>query len=234
MMAGGKAAKMKQQPSYSPLTKPAGSTSLCAKVICKLHPRVYNVLWRDIEEGKRDSVSLSLLSVTIPSPITVQVLLALVYSYIPFAMFFVFFTWFVISETVFPLFGTVLLILISLACEAILKNIFREPRPPESAVESYGMPSSHCMTSYAILVWVLADAATGTLPPFSKLCWMAVYILLLAPVPWGRYVLGDHSAGQCIAGCAGGIVSGLVAYVLWRHLFFPSSPANPLAPRFPL
>jgi len=79
------------------------------------------------------------------------------------------------------------------------------------------------MTAYAIMVWIFCDTATGGLPIFSKLSWIGINILLLAPVPWGRYALGDHSPSQCVAGCVGGVFCGIVAFVLWHHLFFTTT-----------
>jgi len=128
-------------------------------------------------------------------------------------MFFVFLAWCIITEALFPLYATVFLLIISLTSEGILKNIFREPRPAESAVESYGMPSSHCMTSYAVMVWTLPYLANADVSPPIKVPSMILLALLLAPVPWARYALGDHSAKQCVAGCVGGIVCGLFVFV---------------------
>jgi len=186
--------------------------------VLKLNPRLFNVLAYDLEQSKPSAATTSILSVTIPKPITTQVLVALIYSYIPFVMFFGFFGWFIATESVVPLYGTILLIVTSLTSEGVLKNIFRQPRPFESAVESYGMPSSHCMTAYAILIWIIGDTATSAMSIPFKLAWICLILLLLVPIPWARYFLGDHSVSQCIAGCAGGIAFGLVASVLWFHV----------------
>jgi len=211
-------------PKYSPNEVPFSANSKqysasWSKAIFKLNPRLFNVLAYDLEESKPTAATTSILSVTIPSPVTPLVLVALIYSYIPFAMFFVFFAWFIATEQIVPLYGTILIIFTSLTSEGILKNIFRQSRPFESAVESYGMPSSHCMTAYAIFIWIVGDTTMSAMALASKVVWICLLLMFLGPIPWARYFLGDHSVSQCVAGCAGGIVFGSAGFLLWWHLF---------------
>jgi len=194
-------------------------TTSWAQAVFKLNPRLFNVLVQDLEESKPTAATTSVLSVTIPFPVTSEVVLALIYSYIPFAMFFGFFAWFIVTEKLVPLYGTILLLFTSLTSEGILKNIFRQPRPFESAVESYGMPSSHCMTSYAMLTWIIGDTTLSSISVPSKIAWIVLILILLAPVPWARYFLGDHSISQCVAGCAGGLICGFAGVLFWWYLF---------------
>lgn len=187
-----------------------------SSVVLKTPARFYNLTSQDVEAGEKDAIDKSFLSVTLRTPVTIWVSLAIFYSFVPIVAFLGLFVWLLVSEGLFPFYGTMLMITGSLISEFLLKNIVREPRPPESSVESYGMPSTHCINSLALMIWLVANMLT---PTQVNIIGAVVIIFLLAPVGWGRYYLGDHTLKQCAVGSAGGVVFGILAFILQTSVF---------------
>ena len=107
--------------------------------------------------------------------------------------------------------------------ERVLKRFFQEPRPAASASKSYGMPSGHSTNCYAWMVWVILEVVLHP-SRSSGLNWTCVIISLvvLAPVPYARVYVQDHTPKQVLAGCAVGTILGLFAVPL-RALLFPNA-----------
>lgn len=104
------------------------------------------------------------------------------------------------------------LILISFAINALLKNAFGLPRPPESLhlvhAEGFGLPSGHAQG--AIVLW-------GYLALLTKKRWLRILFgVLIAGIAVSRLYLGVHFPSDVLAGLAiGGI---------WLWIFFQSAP----------
>ncbi|KAJ1606949.1 transmembrane domain-containing protein, partial [Cryptosporidium canis] len=98
-----------------------------------------------------------LFSVSIHPVLTRKNALAIFYSFIPYIIGIVLFVWLLIGDSFIPAYALIMMLGSSASSEFFLKNIFKSPRPPNSACASYGMPSSHCVTSYSILMWLLLE-----------------------------------------------------------------------------
>lgn len=178
---------------------------------------------QDLETGlhgvQREATSY--LSVTLRPPSTALHVFSVMYSYIPFVVFGFCSLWAVVSWQFLPVYATILQCFGCIVNECYLKNLIREPRPYLSQVKSHGMPSSHCLVSYALLSWILLET---TFNLQAALTWKAVacseWLLLLAPVPWARMYVCDHSEKQCLMGCILGILCGIAAFVV--HVYFIS------------
>eukprot|EP00386_Alphamonas_edax_P005790 GDKI01018898.1.p1 GENE.GDKI01018898.1~~GDKI01018898.1.p1 ORF type:complete len:222 (-),score=35.56 GDKI01018898.1:312-977(-) len=180
----------------------------------------------DIESGAQlvDDKAFAFLSVTIRPPFTLSNILALTYSFLPYALFVVYFVWFVCTEHFFPFYAMILTVVGSTMCEVLFKNFFKERRPERSVVHSYGMPSSHCLSSFAVFVWILLEVCIAKLSIMWRLLYLLTNIALYAPVPWARWYLEDHSYKQCVAGCSGGVILGVAAFFI-RFQIIPAGMA---------
>ncbi|KAH7650238.1 5 transmembrane domain protein [Cryptosporidium bovis] len=160
-----------------------------------------------------------LFSVSIHPVFTRKNALAIFYSFIPYIIGLVLFAWLLIGDSFVPAYALIMMLTSSASSEFFLKNIFKSPRPPNSACASYGMPSSHCVTSYSILIWLLLENinALGLVSGFfSKLS----IIIITAPVPWARWYVEDHTIPQCIWGCVVGILFGIIAFIMRIRFFY--------------
>ncbi|KAH8738590.1 transmembrane domain protein [Cryptosporidium ryanae] len=160
-----------------------------------------------------------LFSVSIHPVFTRKNALAIFYSFIPYIIGLVLFAWLLIGDSFVPAYALIMMLTSSASSEFFLKNIFKSPRPPNSACASYGMPSSHCVTSYSILIWLLLENinALGLLSGFfSKLS----IIIITAPVPWARWYVEDHTIPQCICGCIVGVLFGIIAFIMRIRFFY--------------
>lgn len=176
----------------------------------------------DLETGEKDPGSVSFFSVTVRRPVTKVSSAALAYSYFPFALFLGFGFWFVCFSQMFPFLAAVIMAFSALVSEYILKRIVKQPRPLSSAVRSYGMPSSHCTVAYCLLVWILFEAFSSTIATIPTLAVCSVSAAALAPVPWARYYLDDHSMDQCVAGSCVGALLGCGCYAARSIVLYPS------------
>ncbi|OII75267.1 BCRT domain-containing protein [Cryptosporidium ubiquitum] len=126
-----------------------------------------------------------LFSVSIHPVLTRKNALAIFYSFIPYIIGLVLFVWLLIGDSFIPAYALIMMFASSASSEFFLKNIFKSPRPPNSACASYGMPSSHCVTSYSILMWLLLENINA-LGFVSGFLFKLSIILITAPVPWAR------------------------------------------------
>eukprot|EP00929_Paragymnodinium_shiwhaense_P074259 TRINITY_DN37991_c0_g1_i1.p2 TRINITY_DN37991_c0_g1~~TRINITY_DN37991_c0_g1_i1.p2 ORF type:complete len:223 (+),score=34.27 TRINITY_DN37991_c0_g1_i1:64-732(+) len=117
----------------------------------------------------------------------------------------------------------------------LLKMIFAQPRPIGSCMTSCGMPSGHSSASISLLVYILLDLASRWKhgERTAAVMWQSIVAaVVLAPVPWSRVQLRDHSLQQV---CAGSLLGALVAsgyFLAVRALVAPK--ARGLCERLPL
>ena len=60
-----------------------------------------------------------------------------------------------------PVFALSLLAFVVLANELLLKNLIRDPRPPESLATSYGLPSGHTLTALVTFAYFAAESVAA-------------------------------------------------------------------------
>ncbi|GAB9477728.1 hypothetical protein Gpo141_00014864 [Globisporangium polare] len=93
------------------------------------------------------------------------------------------------------------------------------PRPCGACVPSNGMPSGHAANSVGLCLWIILETFLGVGKRWHKRKQLAVVllsVLLLAPVPYSRMYLGDHTSLEVIVGSAIGAVLGLVYFLILR------------------
>ena len=118
----------------------------------------------------------------------------------------------------------VLLILETVINEVVLKPIARMDRPQGSCLYgmSYGMPSGHACTSIGLLTYLLLEMHWDRpdLTPATKIAATTALVLFLAPVPYSRIHLQDHTPAQAAAGAVVGaaIAAGwFLLMLLWAR-----------------
>lgn len=87
---------------------------------------------------------------------------------------------------------------------SLLKLIFRQNRPEGSCSNSCGMPSGHSFMAISTLTFILARFGSKR-PLLSLVC-----LITLAPVPWARVQLKDHSVSQVVVGSVLGFIWGFI------------------------
>lgn len=216
-----------------PKGKRSSKNTLLIKLARQLHsqilqsgqkclPRVFHVNELDLEAGQKESTAVSFLSVTFRHPFTWKNSLALTYSHIPVTLVPIFAIWSFILHCSFPIFAMCLMCLAVTVSEGLLKGILKQPRPPSSAVQSYGMPSTHSLTAFCLLFWACLEAATAVNLSYraSIAIWLVSFVVL-GPIPWARFHLEDHTADQCVAGSCAGALMGSTFFILRSVLVSP-------------
>jgi dolichyldiphosphatase len=89
------------------------------------------------------------------------------------------------------------------AVNKVLKNVFRQSRPPGAALSNYGMPSSHSqfIAYLAFSHFLLSKRSTAQRlvhPLFVLLAGLAAVMM------WSRVFLGFHSLSQTVVGAGAG------------------------------
>eukprot|EP01060_Flectonema_neradi_P012857 TRINITY_DN1963_c0_g2_i1.p1 TRINITY_DN1963_c0_g2~~TRINITY_DN1963_c0_g2_i1.p1 ORF type:complete len:227 (+),score=26.57 TRINITY_DN1963_c0_g2_i1:63-743(+) len=167
----------------------------------------------EVDLGRCEGVGLQpIIDITIPHSITLNEMIAVVYSLVPWGIALVA-VWFAVMKRT----STSVVILAYMAfviCvnEALVKRNFPQPRPGASCIDTPGMPSSHSLLAIGVLVWGLLEMGE------SKSLTMSAFFMLLmalAPVPHARVVLNDHSPKQALAGSLLGI-SAAITFVQVR------------------
>eukprot|EP00746_Dinoflagellata_sp_MGD_P143122 gnl/MRDRNA2_/MRDRNA2_75997_c0_seq2.p1 gnl/MRDRNA2_/MRDRNA2_75997_c0~~gnl/MRDRNA2_/MRDRNA2_75997_c0_seq2.p1 ORF type:complete len:146 (+),score=17.00 gnl/MRDRNA2_/MRDRNA2_75997_c0_seq2:278-715(+) len=109
--------------------------------------------------------------------------------------------------------------------ELILKNIFKQQRPPQSAAHSYGFPSGHVFNTYAVMFWIFLEKFIPGKGPAPIDWWvLGVICAVCLPVPWARYHNGDHSLQQVVCSkFLAGVVAilALAVFRVWHTLPMP-------------
>lgn len=177
---------------------------------------------REIErDGKIKPKGYHILQVTIRSNLSTIDLVALVWCFLPFIVPGAFLLWWISSPSMFPLYALSLSGICVVLNEGIMKNWFKQPRPPQSAANSYGFPSGHVLNAFTLMVWMFLETAIPA-DRMVPIHWKVVYssLFLFAPVPWARYHNGDHSLQQVVWSCFLGGALGLSAFI-FRRMWFP-------------
>merc|ERR1719326_918113 len=104
-----------------------------------------------------NSKTYAFMQVTIRHPLSLMDTVALIWCFLPFVVPFLFFMWWIYAQTFFPLYGLALATFCVVLNELVLKNLFQQPRPPESAAHSYGFPSGHVLNAYSLQTWLFLE-----------------------------------------------------------------------------
>jgi PAP2 superfamily len=101
--------------------------------------------------------------------------------------------------------------------EALLKPIFKQPRPDKCPNKSsYGMPSGHSAFCGSVLILVLLSNELN-------LFWKLLSMIANLPVPWARYHNYDHTLLQVTVGFVFGLIFGTFMYFIIQTLLITSS-----------
>jgi membrane-associated phospholipid phosphatase len=96
------------------------------------------------------------------------------------------------------------------------------PRPAGSCLVSNGLPSGHATNAIGLWIWIVLEALVGVgervrrWSPRRKAVVVFFATLVLTPVPYSRYFLGDHTALQVAVGAADGLVLGVAYFFFVR------------------
>jgi membrane-associated phospholipid phosphatase len=88
-----------------------------------------------------------------------------------------------------------------------LKSIIKEPRPPQSSKEGYGMPSSHTQAFFFFFA-VISMNATRFLPIRESWILSICFLVYCLMATYWRVVTGVHTAAQTVVGAAVGLSFG--------------------------
>jgi PAP2 superfamily len=88
-----------------------------------------------------------------------------------------------------------------------LKNIIRQPRPPQSDKGGYGMPSSHTQSFFFFLTALTSNSSRFLSAKLSALLFTAILVYSCAASYW-RVVTGVHTFSQTVVGAVVGILFG--------------------------
>lgn len=178
---------------------------------------------------QKEKEGFAFMSVSCKPPYNGLNLIAIMYSFIPYPVVAGLFIAFLITKVFLYLYLFLQLCLVSAISEVFLKNIFREARPANTLLHSYGMPSSHSMTSLCVLTYVTAEVFDalfeGNILFLSGALLLVGVYLLLAPIPWARWYIEDHSLKQITVGSAIGAVTGIIAFII-RVKYYSDGPMN--------
>ncbi|GMF12108.1 unnamed protein product [Phytophthora lilii] len=100
------------------------------------------------------------------------------------------------------------------------------PRPAGSCLVSNGLPSGHATNAIGLWIWIVLEAIVGVgqrVRHWSvgrKAVVVFFATLVMVPVPYSRYFLGDHTALQVAVGSADGLVLGVTYFffIRWRGM----------------
>ena len=101
-------------------------------------------------------------------------------------------------------------ILVNEAANKVLKNAFRQPRPPGAALSNYGMPSSHSQfcAYLAVCQFMLVKKSVARRSAHPLFLLLAC---VTAVMMWSRVYLGFHTVSQTVVGA----VAGAAVAVSW-------------------
>jgi dolichyldiphosphatase len=109
-----------------------------------------------------------------------------------------------------------LTLVLSFALNEALKHAIAQPRPAQSWVRGYGMPSSHaaCVSTSFAFVECLLFANVWSLPPLTRAVWRIGMLALIGAVVAARASIYVHSLEQCFVGVGIGVVYALLSFWL--------------------
>jgi len=111
---------------------------------------------------------------------------------------------------------------VSTALVYVIKTLLEDCRPWESACEDFGMPSGQSALAVGWLTMLSIDSfikVNGYAPLNHKIPILLSSFLMLAPVPFSRYYIGDSYGYQVAAGALVGLFTG----ALWISLAVEAS-----------
>lgn len=183
------------------------------------------------ENGGPYTSKMAIGQVTIRLPLSGHPLniIALLYGFLPWIVPITLVVYFVYTWHFIYLFGPLMSCVLAIINEGILKKVFNEPRPKESANKHKdgsmkpGMPSGHVLNATSIMVWALLEVYYKG-PGLHKhqtltMDWLVVILFVHLPVPWARWYNSDHSAKQCAVSGVLGLIVGALGFYLRVHYF---------------
>ncbi|KAG7394486.1 hypothetical protein PHYBOEH_005147 [Phytophthora boehmeriae] len=123
-------------------------------------------------------------------------------------------------------FAILLPIILTVLNTVILVKLLGEcdecPRPAGSCLVSNGLPSGHATNSIGLWTWIVLETLVGVGVRVRR--WsvrrraLIVFVatLVMTPVPYSRYFLGDHTTLQIVVGSADGFVLGVLYFFFVR------------------
>ncbi|KAG1690549.1 hypothetical protein DVH05_028052 [Phytophthora capsici] len=124
------------------------------------------------------------------------------------------------------LFAILLPIILTVLNTVILVKVLGEcddcPRPAGSCLVSNGLPSGHATNAIGLWIWLVLEAIVGVghrvrrWSPRRKAVVVFFATLVLTPVPYSRYFLGDHTVLQVVIGSVDGLVLGIAYFFFIR------------------
>lgn len=163
--------------------------------------------------------SLPGLDVTLPSPMGILAIIAVLYSIVPWIAGLALIVAAIYKRRTTLIAGVVLLITLIVLSEVVLKNIIKQPRPKGSCLKSSGMPSSHSVLAFGFITFIALEMFYHQWH-FSRVAKLEIFlatVFLLAPVPGSRVGLNDHSSTQVGVGI---IIGSIIATVYFCLLHF--------------
>lgn len=122
-----------------------------------------------------------------------------------------------------------LLLIASVLNETVLKVAIKQRRPLGSCLyfESFGMPSGHATTSVSMLAYALLEINFDRphSRPLLKVLLSMLALTALAPVPYSRVYLSDHTAMQVVVGSAEGTILACAWFIFMFYFVSPRIPA---------
>jgi hypothetical protein len=100
----------------------------------------------------------------------------------------------------------------------VLKDIIREPRPPQSSKEGYGMPSSHTQAFFFFFA-VISINATRFLPFRESIILSICFFIYCLLATYWRVVIGVHTAAQTVVGAAGIYMYVCVYIYIYTYIY---------------
>lgn len=159
-----------------------------------------------------------MLSVTIRNVNNFSSVIATVYGYVPFLIMILTVFGFIITFNKNLLYIIFIMPTQTLISDLFLKRIFKKPRPINSALPTYGMPSSHSSFAIALLTFLLLHITEQKKDKWSIITYVIATLTLL-PIPWSRVEVEDHTVLQVIVGSLVGIGFGFIFYFMKKYFF---------------
>jgi len=161
-----------------------------------------------------------------PNPLNI---LALAYGFLPWLIPLGLGVEFLLTWHFVYAYGVCISVFLAIINEGILKRIFKDPRPRQSANKNadgtmkHGMPSGHVLNSTSLMIWSALEVYLQG-PGLHKhqqltFCWLSAIFAAMFPVPWARVYNMDHSMKQCGVSMFIGAFVGVGAFYLRVHYF---------------
>lgn len=181
-----------------------------------------------IDHGGTCSHKMSIGQVTIRTPIAMRPspILALFFSFVPWALPLLLVTDIVLNWRASSFFGAALVVICTISSEVVFKPLVHQPRPEitacrnEDGTLTNGMPSGHVLNSNTFFTWfTLKVIFQGPLVLSVNTCVLLVVLSLItiAMVPWSRWYNGDHTAFQVLSTGVAATVMGFLAFAVSEY-----------------